>query len=797
MSMVDVSYEVGVANGGAYIAAAAFGFMLRRWYDAFPTAIALALAAPLTAFGIRLLSGEEVGAWASLAYPIHALDFWLERGIVLGILWGEMVAAYGLATSIAYVGVGRTTAYVAVIGVTVAAAVFFLERGYSPTERADIAKLIQAELRRIDNDRTSRCFTDPATRLDIPAPPQPPSFEDVEVLRTLPPEYADVPLLETSPWGQRGDDRLLTPIDSIRSVNSARYKGDDSAVALNVIVGTEGQVLAALPVAGPTAEYGAAVSIAKRWRFVPYVFEGRPIVVKLDRMHVPITGPDRTPARHIPFPTVTDRHGVRIHLVQRSGDFSNDSYLVTIRGDGKVRYEGLSNVALEGEHCAAIAPEAVERLITAFRNADFYALDDQYVMREPDALLEVATAVSISVDGRTKAVVDLNGMLTRMPASVTQLQNLIDDGVDVRRWTHGNERTGPSLQAERWNFSRLDSFNRSMLVGAAQHGSASAVADLVRLGAPAGDRNWDPLHYATQRRDFDMIRALLASNVAWTQEQLNDALVETADMGSNEFVTLLLRRNADPNATYINQRALMAAATSGVPEVVATLLAAGASIKATDNLYGGTALHSAAPFGIAPSTPEARFEATQADRGKVVRLLVEAGIPVDVRDDWQRTPLNHNSRGYVDVTAALIELGADVNTQDIEGTTPLMSTNNAKAVEMLLAAGANAFLTDAKGRTALDGDQREFGETSKAIRTVLNRWIAIHPDEAQRMREEAKRIGKSRIPKRIEPEAPNITPVDHVSFDGRAALLLVIATIAQMLIVFALTRIVLVRFGRE
>ena len=57
----------------------------------------------------------------------------------------------------------------------------------------------------------------------------------------------------------------------------AKIKG---AVALNVAIGTDGNVIDVRPISGPDELTSAAVDAVKWWRFKPYVVNGEPIAVK-------------------------------------------------------------------------------------------------------------------------------------------------------------------------------------------------------------------------------------------------------------------------------------------------------------------------------------------------------------------------------------------------------------------------------------------------------------------------------------------------------------------------------------
>ena len=125
-----------------------------------------------------------------------------------------------------------------------------------------------------------------------------------------------------------------------------------------------------------------------------------------------------------------------------------------------------------------------------------------------------------------------------------------------------------------------------------------------------------------------------------------------------------------------------AAAYNRNPDVIATLIEAGANVMAR-NLEDVTPLHSAAGYNGNPD---------------VVTLLLDAGADIEARDKWAASPLHyaagHNANSAV--AGALI---------DADRLTPLHhaaeSNSNPDVVTMLLGAGADMKARSVTGQTAL------------------------------------------------------------------------------------------------
>ncbi len=106
-----------------------------------------------------------------------------------------------------------------------------------------------------------------------------------------------------------------------------------------------------------------------------------------------------------------------------------------------------------------------------------------------------------------------------------------------------------------------------------------------------------------------------------------------------------------------------------------------------------------------PHNDRARLLAA-ADGGNLdqVTELLEKGVPVDVRDEHQWTPMMLAAlQGHDKVVALLLEQGADMEARDINGTTALMAAASSgwlSVVKRLIKAGADMDVEDNAGETA-------------------------------------------------------------------------------------------------
>lgn len=87
---------------------------------------------------------------------------------------------------------------------------------------------------------------------------------------------------------------------------------------------------------------------------------------------------------------------------------------------------------------------------------------------------------------------------------------------------------------------------------------------------------------------------------------------------------------------------------------------------------------------------------------------MEQGIDIEMADQFGKTPLNSHAGGFRDdeQLLALIRLGANVNTKDHMGRTPLhfaAETGNFTKIKALVEAGADLDVPDNMGNTPLQG----------------------------------------------------------------------------------------------
>lgn len=140
---------------------------------------------------------------------------------------------------------------------------------------------------------------------------------------------------------------------------------------------------------------------------------------------------------------------------------------------------------------------------------------------------------------------------------------------------------------------------------------------------------------------------------------------------ADEIVTLLLRKEADPNMkNNAGQTALHFAASKGNLEVAKALIAHKATARVKDK-RGQLPLHRAAAVGSVP----------------MMKLLLEAKSPLNATDVDGWTALHHAvSEGHGDAALLLLTAGAEFDKQDRDGLIPLDLVPDAKTKKFILQA---------------------------------------------------------------------------------------------------------------
>jgi ankyrin repeat protein len=345
---------------------------------------------------------------------------------------------------------------------------------------------------------------------------------------------------------------------------------------------------------------------------------------------------------------------------------------------------------------------------------------------------------------------------------------LLDSGADMN--VHGSHQRAPlHLAATRGRLDLVQMLlNRGAevqarggyspqeppLFSAVEGGNPDVVRLLLDHGADAHIRdigNNNALHIAAIHAHLEVAQILLALKL---EVNARDASAETPlhralpVSRKPDFVRLLLDHGADVHIRDGDQSALhlavgsrnpqvvqmileqyteldvrdmegttplLKASYNGNPAVVQLLIDHGADPHARDHC-GKTALDKAGTLGVCRMLLELNVSQTCAFLGAAsqgdpdqIRLLLNHGASPDVRSESGDTPLHFAAaRGRLGAARFLVlELNADVNARDDEGTTPLLASlgwieGTPEVVQFLLENGADVMVRDNWGKTAYE-----------------------------------------------------------------------------------------------
>jgi hypothetical protein len=437
------------------------------------------------------------------------------------------------------------------------------------------------------------------------------------------------------------------------------------------------------------ADASAALAEARKWKFRPQTFDGRPVQV-VGEIEFYFNPPEIPPDPTVPFPSAPASE-FEITL-ERSACFGTcPDYRVSITGDGRIRFSTLEmnfpgtaaevhrmfngeNVLWPGTHEATVSPQAVADLVGKFRRAHFMGLKSDYSAEVTD---NPTYALTLRAGNVTKRVTDYVGRWVGMPASVSALEDEVDALAGTDRWIRGNAETVSLLKSQDFNFRSQDAAN--LVLSAIRLGRGdedqSGTNELIR-GVIAAGLDMSTQVEVRSGRQAAAKRPIGAEIAKFAIESGKDALFD--EIVGRRQVSRMTQRELDDS---------FAGGMGCSPHIAKALVKAGANPRA--NSSDGNALN-ALRSSFGPCS-----EASSAKRAEMARTLVGLGVPLEARDDLGWTPL----MGCDDpeVAQILLKAGANPNAKDKDGTTVLLSVDDDRVAILLLRAGADPKAKDEDG----------------------------------------------------------------------------------------------------
>lgn len=216
----------------------------------------------------------------------------------------------------------------------------------------------------------------------------------------------------------------LPRVDWIRTPTGSGFRG----LFLRIGIDRQGHVTSAEVTEGPSEFRHAASKLAMTWRYKPFEQGGTPHAAMFTDF-ISIL-PLEKPARPgVTFPAIHDWASLKITLKRTSCFGDCPAYQVQILGSGDVHFQASLPTAMD-QH-GRVSRRELERLLTAFRTANYYGLEMQYRMNSSDLPTSIT---SISIDGKSMSVEDYGGLQVGMPTTVRDLESVIDEVAGTSKW---------------------------------------------------------------------------------------------------------------------------------------------------------------------------------------------------------------------------------------------------------------------------------------------------------------------------------------------------------------------------
>lgn len=461
-----------------------------------------------------------------------------------------------------------------------------------------------------------------------------------------------------------------------------------------------------------TPERQAALDEVASWTFTPFVTDGAPGKV-LAQAYVPEV---ERPAYHILRPA-GDPAFVQITL-ENSGHRTGDGpFTMTIKGDGLVSFDGDPMLGSQTYH---VPPEQVAAMLDLADQTDFWSLRDTYHARPFDDRPEFVDIsqtyyrrVSITLGGRVKALRYFDFGYGGSGASEAT-QNLMAKMAELgglELWRQHNEKTIAVLKTDGFDFKSENGGLLLMELAANRQVQDTLVREVMDLGAPT-----------------NLIDTNSVLGASFLDEIIDGRRLAMADSMIDHGALL---KDGQPDPERVT-RALAHAAASGLPELVAKLIAYHPVMTIRSSVHGMAMSPAADANDGAQEVPIIAlvgaygYDVPAADLIAVTQQFLDAGQDINSKEggEFEEDSVLTNAIGHdqLEFVTWLLSKGAVVRSRDL-----LLPSFDEDMTVLLLGSGVTP--DEETLATLVDTAQRTEDSKVEAWLKTHGKWPGDQPEK--------------------------------------------------------------------
>ncbi|OMJ82264.1 hypothetical protein SteCoe_17043 [Stentor coeruleus] len=233
-------------------------------------------------------------------------------------------------------------------------------------------------------------------------------------------------------------------------------------------------------------------------------------------------------------------------------------------------------------------------------------------------------------------------------------------------WISYAEKATERLNRANFNIKWVSKSKSSYsgLFSSVSRGDASKLLEFLRVSdinacKKAVDSNQkNAMHVAARDEQLEILKILVEKGweIDVRDKHMTTPLHQACNMGHGEIASYLLEVGANPELQdTLGRNALMYGACAPSSDVCRILLGKNKGLVESKDYTGRTTLH------YSVFNPHSR-------QTEIMKILVEAGVKIDVMDEEQKTPLHHACEaGKTKAIRWLIKWGANVGAKTIDG----------------------------------------------------------------------------------------------------------------------------------